>query len=252
MSKSFAIIEESGDDVAGAAVLPLDAPRSVAFKAGKGAFIFRFRRIRQEDWQEYFLGIVNQIIQTGDSRENVFETESAILGLVENTLTSVEGYGDLSGLKNWKQSLPLRHRIAAGLALRSVIVSPPKEDAPILCDEIEVKLDANWGAADGKTIQYSGLVHRFRQPSIADLKKFNFESARTRVRGTADAGVTTYPSRQAIGMKIYDDLIVSVDGYSSGGSPLIGAEAIKREMDGAHKAAAALAIFDRDEEIVVE
>ena len=72
------------------------------------------------------------------------------------------------------------------------------------------------------------------------------------MRGTADAGVTTYPSRQAIGMKIYDDLIVSVDGYSSGGSPLIGAEAIKREMDGAHKAAAALALFSQDDVITIE
>jgi hypothetical protein len=53
-------------------------------------------------------------------------------------------------------------------------------------------------------------------------------------------------------MKIYDDLIESVEGYSIGHEPLANVEEIKREMDGAHKAAAALALFDSGEEITIE
>jgi hypothetical protein len=235
------------------ALLPLDTPRSVAFKSKQGAFIYHFRRIAAADWGRFFQSIVNQVIQIGDARERVFESESALLELVENTLVSVDGYGDMSKLKDWKRALPLNHRLGAGIALRSVGPSQSKSEPPILCDLVEVSLDANWGgAADGKTVFYSGLIHRFRQPGIADLKRFNFESARTRVTGTAQNGVTTYPPRQAIAMKVYDDLIESVDGYSVGGIALSGAGAIKCEMDGAHKAAAALALFDADDEITIE
>jgi hypothetical protein len=53
-------------------------------------------------------------------------------------------------------------------------------------------------------------------------------------------------------MSIYDDLIESVDGYSVGGKPLEGAEAIKREMDGGHKAAAALELFVGGAEVTIE
>ena len=242
------------------ALLPLDAARTVAFKTKTGVFIYHFRHISIEDWERYYASIVNQVIQTKDGRDQVFETESAALDLVDRTLKSVDGYGDLDQLKmlsepgkNWKNYLPLRHRIAAAIALRAVGVTPREDAAPSLSTSIEISLDANWGAAaDGKTTQYSGLIHRFRQPGIADLKRFNFESARTRVSVAGDAAVTTYPSRQAIAMKIYDDLIESVDGYSVGGLALTSVEEIRREMDGAHKAAAALALVEQGDEIVIE
>ena len=69
---------------------------------------------------------------------------------------------------------------------------------------------------------------------------------------TAEGAVTTYPSRQAIAMKIYDDLIESVQGYSVDGTPLSSVEEIQHAMDGAHKAAAALALFEQGDEIVIE
>lgn len=239
--------------VAAPVLLPLDAARSVAFKTKRGAYVYRFRRITQADWHRFFQSIVHQTVQTKGAREQIFETESALLDLVDRTVTSVSGYGDTSSVKDWKRALPMQHRLAAGIALRSADESHGKTESPTLCDLVEVSLDANWGAGeDGKTTFYSGLIHRFRQPSIADLKRFNFESARVRVTGTAESGVTSYPARQAIAMKIYDDLIESVDGYSVGGTPLTDLEEIKREMDGAHKAAAALALFSQDEEITIE
>jgi hypothetical protein len=254
MNKHSALSPEISETASSAPVLlPLDAPRSVAFKTKTGAFVYSFRRISLEDWQRYFASIVNQTIQTKAGRDQVFETESALLDLVDRALKSVEGYGDLSALDEWKSSLPLRHRLAAGMALRSVVATPRNDEQPIVCAVLEISLDANWGATDdGKTTQYSGLIHRFRQPGIADLKRFNFESARTRLTGTPEMSITSYPSRQAIAMKIYDDLIDSVDGYCVGDLPLSSVEEIRREMDGAHKAAAALALFEQGDEITIE
>lgn len=229
---------------AAAVLLPLDEPRVIKMHAGDKVFTWRFRRITSDDWRTYFAGIVHQTLHVNRAREEVLEDESAKFDLVDRTVISVDGYGDLSGAKNWKLSLPLAHRLAAAVVLRAVGVSTAKQDETPLCDLIEVRLDANWSAGEGETTtQYRGLVHRFRQPSIADLKRFNFESSRVRVSGDTENGTNIYPSRQAIAMKIYDDLIESVDGYSVGGARLGDTESVKREMDGAHKAEAALALF---------
>jgi len=232
------------------AMLPLDVARDITLKSARRAFTYHTRRITGADWLAYFQNITHQVIQEGGQREQIFESDSALLELVNAVLTGVDGYGDLAS-KEWKLSLPVKHRLAVGIALRSVGTAQAKDTAPSLCDLVEARLDATWPTG-GKTLLYSGLVHRFRQPSIADLKRFNFESSRVKVVGTAGDGITIYPARQAIAMKIYDDLIESVDGYSIDGKPLEGAEAIKREMDGAHKAAAALDIFLGNDDVTIQ
>lgn len=227
-----------------AALLPLDVPRVVKLKANDRVYTWRFRRLTADDWHKYFTGVVHQTLHVAGAREAVFESETAQLDLVDRTVSAVEGYGDLSGVKNWKAALPIYHRFAVGTALRSVGVAAPDEEEAPLCDLAEVRLDAVWSAGDDdKMTEYKGLVHRFRQPGLAELKRFNFECARTRVTGDAENGATIHPSRMAIAMKLYDDLIDSVEGYSVAGVPLADADAIKREMDGAHKAEAALALF---------
>ncbi len=233
------------------AVLPLDAPRQVALKSKAQVFTYHLRRVTEADWRAYFSSIVHQVLQVDGQREQVFDSDSALVELVDRVLTSVDGYGDLSAVKEWKLALPFRHRVAVGVALRSVGPSVTAETAPPICDLVEVALDATW-PVDGKTMLYEGLIHRFRHPSIAQLKRFNFEASRVKVQGTGQDGVSIYPSRQAIAMAIYDDLIESVDGYSTGGQPLEGVEAIRREMDGAHKAAAALQIFLGEDAVEIE
>jgi hypothetical protein len=44
--------------------------------------------------------------------------------------------------------------------------------------------------------------------------------------------------------KLYDELIVSVDGYTVSGRPLSGRDEIAHEMDAFHKVIAAREIFD--------
>ena len=229
------------------ALLPLDAPRRVALKGKTQTYIWNLRRPADADWLRYFNSIVNQVLHVDGAREQVFDSETAICEFVDRLVTNVEGYGDLG--KDWKASLPFGHRVAVGFVLRNV--GPAAAEASCTPGAVEVALNASW-TADGKTTFYQGLLHRFRHPSLADLRKFNYEAARVKVRGTAKDGETSYPSRQAIALQFYDDLIQSVDGYSVNGQPLTGVEAIRREMDGAHKAAAALQLFDGDEEVLVE
>jgi hypothetical protein len=211
------------------AMLPLDIPRTIVLKgADKKVFSYHFRRITLQDWQQFFAGIVHQTLQRGQYRETVYESESAQVELVDRCLKSVEGYSGLVDLKNWKAALPLKHRLGVGLVLRNVGPSRNQGNGVQLADLVEVKLDAAWSAAEsGKTTMYSGLVHRFRQPSIADLRKFNFEIARTRVEGTSEDGITIYPARQLVAMKIYDELIEEVEGYECFAEPLKGVENIR-------------------------
>jgi PAS domain-containing protein len=235
------------------ALLALDSPRVVVLHKGDRALTYRLRRVTQDDWSKYFAGIVHQTVNRGAEREEIYENESSLLALVTSVIATVEGYGDLSKLKDWKSALPMAHRMAVANILRSVGLSdrPQSDDEP-LSELIEISLDAAWTCGDdGKVTMYNGLIHRFRQPSIEQLKRFNSEAARVRVSGTAENGVTTYPVRQAIAMRLYDELIESIDGYSIGGIELHDVEAIRREMDGLHKAHAVLGIFSRERDVAI-
>jgi hypothetical protein len=235
------------------AVIELDKPRVVVLSdpKRKQRFSWVMRRITQEDWQKYFSGIVHQAINQGEETERIYDPDTALQELVLRCVDRVEGYGDTSGKANWRNLLPAKHRTAIGLTLRSVGPSDVQPDN-MLAELVEVHLDAVWTAGgDGKMQGVNGLVHRFRLPSIEQLKRFNYEASRVRVSGTADRGVTTYPNRQLIAMKMYDELIDSVDGYSVHGEPLADAESIQREMDGAHKASAALALFEGGDSVAI-
>lgn len=233
------------------ALLPLDQPRQVVLRARERGYTYTLRRVTDKDWAQYFSGIVHQTLQVDGRRENVFETDSALIELVGAVLVSAEGYGDLSAIKDWKSALPFKHRVAVGIVLRGVASAPPSDDAPALAELVDVRLNGTW-PTEGKSLLYEGLVHRFRHPSIEQLKRFNFEASRVKVRGTGENGVSIYPSRQLIAMKIYDELIEGVEGYGVNGEPLAGVDAIRREMDGAHKAAAALQLFVGEDEVEIE
>lgn len=230
-------------------LLPLDAPRVVSLKTKTTAYTWKLRRVTGDDWAKFFAAGVHQLLQADGRRERVVESEAAMVELVDRVVLSADGYGDLTAVRDWKAALPLRHRVAVGMVLRSVAAEIRPTAA--ICDLVEIPLTATW-PTDGKSVAYTGLIHRFRHPSAEQLKRFNFEASRVEVRGTAENGVSVFPSRQAIAMKIYDDLIESVDGYSANGEPLADIAAIQREMDGAHKAAAALELFLGDEEVEIE
>jgi len=232
-------------------MLPLDGLRQINLKAGKQVYSYYFRRLTDKDWATYYAGIINRTLQTDGHRERVYEAEAASIALVESTLTRVEGFGDVAAVDHWQAAIPLRHRTALGMVLRNVGASANlvKEAAPFGTEE--VTLAAVW-PLDGKSFLYDGLIHRFKHISPDQLKRFNYESARVRVEGDGENAVSSYPSRQLIAMRLYDDLIESVDGYAISGHALKGVEAIRAEMDGAHKAAAVLQLFEGGDDVAVE
>jgi hypothetical protein len=56
--------------------------------------------------------------------------------------------------------------------------------------------------------------------------------------------VTVYANKAPLLAKIYDELIVAVEGYAVGGQPLEGAERIRKEMDMFHKVGAVTQLFE--------
>jgi hypothetical protein len=224
----------------------------VVLKSGKTGFKYRLRRATGEDWLSYYTGVTNKTINIGAEREEIFDADTALIELVDSLLIEAEGYGELPK-KDWQQAIPFRHRRAIGVVLRNVGPETRKAGAQdeLVPETQEVRLAATW-PVDGKTLYFSGLVHRFRRPGIKDLKRFNTEISAVRTRGTGTDGITTRPAQQAVAMRLYDELIESVEGYQVNGKPLEGADAIKREMDGAHKAAAALELFLGGDDVTIE
>lgn len=232
------------------ALLPLDVPRQIILNTKKHTYAWNLRRVTCADWEKFFTAIVSQTLQTEGQREQVVESDTAMIKLADGVVASVEGYGDLTGIEKWKDALPVQHRAAVGMVLRNV-AAEKNPDEPQPCGLIEVRLCATWPAA-GQTVMYGGLLHRFKHPTVDQLARFNFEASRVITRGMAPNTVSIYPSRQAVAMKIYDELIESVGGYSINGKAIEGAESICREMDGAHKAAAALQVFQGDDDLRIE
>lgn len=235
------------------ALLPLDVPRRIVINNGRKEFTYIFRRIGADDWRVYYSNIVNRIVTIDGQSRRIYEDESATLALIEKTLSLVDGYGAPLPA-NWRAMLPPQHRIAVGMVLRAVGRSPKQPDIS-LSGTVDVALDATWsGDQDGtefSMIEYHGLIHRFRHATLDQFRIFNLETAWTATSGTALNGMTIFPSRPIAAMKVYDELIESVEGYSLHGEPLTDVETIKANMDGAHKVAAALALFQGEDSVQI-
>lgn len=236
------------------ALLPLDQPRSIALRVNGKLLTWHFRRLSHADWNRFFEGIVNRVLRHNGVEERVFESDTALLELVDRALTSVHGYDfdEKAAAADWKSALPIQHRVTVGVVLRAVACDRSSDES-VLGPGITVRLTASWSMdpQNGRMTTYAGLVHRFRHPSIDQLREFNFETSRTRILGTGMDGITIYPARQAIAARLYDQLIDSVEGYSVAGEPLTDVGAIQKEMDGLHKATAALQLFAPSESIEI-
>jgi hypothetical protein len=242
------------------ALLPLDQPRSIVIKHAEKKFVYRFRRITDDDWKKYYRGILSQAESVNGEQVRTFDFRAALQQLVETTLDRVEGYTGKGGktveeLADWKLKLPIGHKIAAGLVLGDVALAEEEtdKDVSILADVNEVILSAAW-SADESNIMYriSGLVHRLNHPTIEQVRRFYRERSRTRVIGGSRTGKTIFPGSQELLGQLYDELIISVDGYSWAGSPLGSPEVIRRYMDLPHKMVAAQSLFSEGEEAEIQ
>ncbi|MBZ5533096.1 MAG: hypothetical protein LAO20_16825 [Acidobacteriia bacterium] len=227
------------------ALLPLDQPRIIAIRDGKYTYTFHFSRISQAEWERYFASITVTARNVTAGRETTIDAQSALIELAESKLFKVEGYsGDIMAKTDWQKRIWPRHMLPASQALIDVLSSTEEAQAPADGDSMEVLLDALWSAAaDGSMTKFKGLAHRFSPPTVNHKRAFLSAGSKSTVVGGSRDGATVFSKRHKALLSIYDELVLSVDGYAINGCPLEGPENIRREMDAYHKFVAVDEIF---------
>lgn len=224
----------------------LDEPRIIPIREGNRDYTFYFRRILQADWVRYFDGLYLSSRNDGAAQLNTTDFNTSGIELLESTLIRVTGYArELTTPNDFAKVLP-RHSMPVAGILRSVFFSEVEDDKPVDCDSVVALVDALWSqtTAPGQVTQYKGLVHRFMPPNVEQRKRYMRGGAISKVIGGTRTGATTiYSLRNKLLLELYDQLILAVEGYGVAGKPLEGAEQIKREMDGYHKAEAVAQLF---------
>lgn len=241
--------------------LDLSAPREFAIRVPKPGgtpreYKLACRRVLREDWVAYFGALYFGTRQEGRDLLQTVETESARVALLDKVLTRAEGYKlaggeDLMSQANWRDLVPLDHRLLVGSLLTSAAPEPDDDDA-IYPGGRPVKLTAVWGSNDEGAQRFTGLVHVLKAPTDAQYRRYKRAASITRIHGGTRNGTTEYVGAQLEAAALYDELIVSVDGYSVNGTPLgSDVELIKREMDTHHKFVAALQVLQPAAEAVL-
>lgn len=185
--------------------------------------------------------------------------EAAAL-LWDRLARGIEGYRFAADAA-WHELVPLAHKEAAIHAL--TLVAPvnytmPAENPtpspgaplsrdesrdawgefPLQADQIPVVLEA---IVAGRA--YPRLVHIFRPPSAEDERSYRRLLAETLlVRGSRTTR-TLIPARLRALCRLYDRLILSVEGYSIQGQPLASRDQLLQYMDAWHKRTAVQALF---------
>lgn len=238
-----------------AALLALDVPRQIAITISGKPVTFTFARVPDAAWRKFFSSVVYRIeqklVDRTLQRVRLYDEDASLIALFEY-VTKINGYAGSEGLGDiqLKARVPVRHRLAVCQVLRSVTAAADAQ--PALTDLVDVTLEAPWTVGDDGGMQmFTGLVHRFRQPTLDQFRRWRLGVSRTITTGDAENGTTTYPSRLAISLSLYDEMIAEVDGYSVHGVSL-GSDlaAIQKLMDGMHKARAVLELFERDDDVI--
>jgi hypothetical protein len=210
------------------------------------------RRIMPDDWKKYFAAIVVTSEQRGKERINVLDVSSPRLALAEAVLIDAEGYKvagnlNLTEIPNWQSRIPLAHRLQLGETLALVKPSLAEGELVIYPEGEEIQLDAIWSAVvtqDGPRMQgFKELKHVLKTPTEAQYRRYSDESSRSRIIGGSRSSKTYYNGAQTLLAKLYDELVISVDGYTVDDNPLATPDQIVREMDMLHKVIAAQEIF---------
>ncbi len=234
-------------------LLPLDLPeRVVTFKSQAGATRRHvFDPITRADVDAYFSSLTTATERkSGNSLEWHIDAGTSILKLYERKIKRVEGYSltdgrDIMALANWKDRVPGVHRLRATQILMKVTGSENGADLAIDPEAELVSLDAFWSAGDSGMTHYRGLIHRFSTPTFEHWRKLAERSTRTISVGGSKSQRTIYPKLNRVYVELYDELILSTNGYSVGGQPIGGREQCISRMDAFHKIAAMSILFDK-------
>jgi hypothetical protein len=229
--------------------IELKAPRIITIEDRGKQYAFTLARITKKLWLRYFEGILSTSENQAGKRIDSFDSSAARLDLVESSLVTASGYAlpegktSIDQVEGWKAQLPIAHRLGVANAIISVVASEQSGDEPIALGLEPVFLDAIWSADDkGVMRKFKGLRHNFKSPTADQQRRLSRDSSRSRVVGGSRKGITVWLGAQATLAELYDELIVSVDGYTVDGVEP-DRESVIEFMDTYHKVAAVDVLF---------
>ncbi|MBI4462676.1 MAG: hypothetical protein HY653_07215 [Acidobacteria bacterium] len=150
----------------------------------------------------------------------------------------------VGGRQDWRELIPLSHKEAAVHALTLVapaqplLIDSPNGHFPLFAEEIPVVLEA---AVAG--LAYPRLVHRFRPPSVAHERAYRRLLAETVIVRGSRAPRALIPARLPALVRLYDQLILGVEGYAINTQPPASRLEVIQSMDAWHKRVAVQALF---------
>lgn len=236
--------------------LELSTPRRIRLHDRGHAFTITCRRVEPADWLAYFNAIAITSEQQGAQRVSTMDFDSPRVLLAGRVIFGAEGYKveggvDITSLPNWIERIPLSHRRQVAATLADVRLSASVEEFVIRAEGEEVSLDCTWSLNEetGAMTGFQGLKHLFKTPTAAQQKRYNQAASRSIVVGGSRNGRTIYTGAQEVLCELYDELILSVDGYSWKGDPLADPKSL---MDLHHKFTAAQELFNPSSTVSTE
>jgi len=231
-------------------LLPLDSPTRVAVFSHKGkSHRHIFRRFTAADWENFFAHVVAEFKREKGGYTQVVDMENAMLVTYGRAIQRVEGYRTRDGrepdkLPSWPECIPQQHRLDAMRLAMNVTHSEESDETMLEMEGESVTIDAMWNEGEtGKMKLYRGLVHHFASPTAEHRRRVLRAKNRAFVAGGSRNGTTVIPSGHGVLVKMYDELIQRVEGYSVSGRELNGRDEIAREMDAFHKSAVVARLF---------
>jgi hypothetical protein len=223
--------------------------RTITINVGPNRYDYSISPISARSWNAYFDAIVSSSERKGDQVIEEFDTSRARLALLDSALQEVCGYKTADGSAieqqpNWKQKLPLKHRLTVADQLMRVSARDPEDLEALTLGVESALLTALWSAnSEGALQEYSQLKHNFETPTAEHFRRYQRDLSRSYVVGGSRAGKTIWKGAQKTLAQIYDELIVGVEGYAFNGIPLEGRDSIAQLMDTYHKVTAAAYLF---------
>lgn len=234
----------------------LNHPRKITLDVGVQSYSFTLRRPAREDWMKYFDNIVSTSEQQGKEVIREFDNSRARLDLVESVLTDCSGYRieSVPLPVGWQSKLPMRHRLAIAEILLRVGPANLEDDSMPLAlgsESVTIKALGNYDDEKHAMVLHSDLEHTFETPTWEHNRRYMRDLSRSKVVGGSRSGKTVWSGAQKTLAAIYDELIVSVSGYTWDGIALCDGTWAKSElverMDTYHKVVAAQQLFNASE-----
>ncbi|MBN9614410.1 MAG: hypothetical protein BGO25_05550 [Acidobacteriales bacterium 59-55] len=230
-------------------LIDLKKPRIIVIEDRGHTYTLTLSQISRKQWLDYFAHIVSTSETQNGKRTDAYDSNGARLALATQALIDADGYkvagdGRVTDLDGWRELIPANHRLTAGIVLTSVERPAAGDDDPITLGSEIVTLSAVWGRDGNKMLKHTGLHHQLKSPSVEQQRRYSRDTSRSQIVGGSRSGKTRWLGAQATLAEIYDELIISVSGYTVNGEQLTDdRDAIVANMDMYHKVAAAEGLF---------